>query len=192
MKDRRYGNRGMTLEEFMNYSNNCYRRDGVAVVWKVPTAFKPIRDYRGVVVSCKVEEKSCVDFLGRVGSIPLAVEAKETRSDSIRFDAVQDHQGEFLRDYEGQGEAICLVVVSFNLDRFYAIPAKFWLTARDAWKEAQRLKKRKADQITIEYNGETWTTPGKASVREDELLPEWRVECGGRYGLDYLRRYTVQ
>lgn len=192
MKDKRYSNRGMTLEQFLTFSNQSYQRDGAAVVWKVPTAFKPIRNEYGQVVNCKVEGKSCVDYLGRVGSIPLAVEAKETQSDSIRFDSVKEHQTDFLTAYEGQNEAICLVVVSFNLNTFYAVPWAAWRAARNAWKEAQRLRKRSAEKITITINGETWTTPGKASVREDELLPSWKVEPGGRYGLDYLKRYAVQ
>lgn len=191
MKDRRYANRGMTLEEFINYSNQSYRRDGVAVVWKVPTAFKPIRNAYGQVVNVKVEGKSCVDYLGRVGTIPLAAEAKESKGDSIRFDSVQDHQAAFMDDYLGQNEAICLVLVAFNLNTFYAIPWAFWKPAREAWKKAQKLGKRKAEQITITHNGQTWITPGKASVREDELLREWEIVPGGMYGLDYLQDYRT-
>ena len=188
-KDRRYANRGQTLEEFLTFSNNSYRRTGVAVVWKVPTSFKPVRNAYGQVVNCKVDGKSCVDYLGRVGSTPLAMEAKETKSDSIRFDAVQDHQADFLTDYQGQGEAISLVVVSFNLNTFYAVPWPFWKAARDAWKEAQRLGKRTAEKFVVVHNGQTWRTPGKASVREEELRQDWQVPLGGLYGLDYLRDY---
>lgn len=189
MKDFRYGNRGTTLEEFIKYSNQNYQRYGLAVVWKVPTAFKPIRNGRGQVVSCKVEEKSCVDFLGRVGKIPLAAETKDTRDDNIRFDRVEDHQADFLSAYEGQGEGISVVVVSFGLNSFYTVPWAFWRAGRDAWKEAQRTGKKKAERITITHEGQTWTTTGKASVKESELLPEWKVEYSDRYGLDYLRRY---
>lgn len=189
MRDFRYANRGMTLEEFLTFANQAYRRDHQAVIWKVPTAFKPIRNAYGQVVSCKVEEKSCVDYLGRIGSRPIAVEAKETQSDNIRFDRVEDHQSEFLDDFTEHQQGIGLVVVAFNLERFYAIPWKCWKAGRDAWKAAQRVGKRKAEQVTINYHGQTWTTPGKASVKESELLPEWRVETGGRYGLDYLKRY---
>lgn len=191
-KDRRYANRGQTLEEFLTFSNNGYRRSGVAVVWKVPTAFKPVRNAYGQVVNCKVEGKSCVDYLGRLGSTPLAMEAKETKSDSIRFDAVQDHQADFLTDYQGREEAISIVVVSFNLNSFYTVPWPFWREARNAWKEAQLYGRRRAEQITVEYNGQTWTTPGKASVREEELLREWQVPVGGFYGLDYLHNYRLK
>lgn len=188
-KDKRYANRGQSLEQFIRFANDQYKRDGIAVVTKIPTEFLPIRNAYGQVVSCKVVEKSSVDFIGRVGSMPLAGEAKETKQDNIRFDAVQDHQAAFLDAYEGENEAICVVVVAFNLKTFYVVPWRFWKAGREAWKQAQSYGKRTADKITIEYNGETWTTTGKASVKESELLDEWRVDTGGRYGLDYLRRY---
>lgn len=191
MKQRNYANRGQTLEHFISYANQIYRNEGVAVVWKVPTHFIPIRDYTGRIVSCKVEEKSCVDYLGRVWNTPIAAEAKESHGDSIRFDAVQDHQALFLDDYIRGENGIGLVIISFNLQNFYAIPWIFWRAARDAWKDAQRLGKRKAEQKTIVYEGTTWTTPGKASVKESELLPEWKVETGGRYGLNYLQKYLA-
>lgn len=189
MRDFSKANRGMSLEEFISYSNESYRRDGVAVVWKVPTAFKPIRNAHGQVVSCKVDKKSCVDYLGRVGTVPLAIEAKETQDTKIQFNRVEDHQADFLDSYLGRNEAICLVVVSFSLNSFYAVPWPFWKEARNAWKEVQKRGMRRAEKITITYNGQTWTTPGRASVKESEMLPEWKVETGGRYGLDYLRPY---
>lgn len=188
-KDRRMANKGQTLEQLLRYSNERYKRMKEAVVSKQPTEFIPIRDGYGKVVNCKVVGKATVDFLGRVGSVPLAMEAKETNQDNIRFDRVEDHQADYMTAYLGENEAICLVVVSFSLNSFYAIPWPFWKAGREAWKDAQWLGKRKAEQKTITYNGQTWTTPGKASVKESELLPEWKVELGGISGLDYLRKY---
>ena len=188
MKDYRYANRGQTLEHFITFANHQYRQAGKAVVWKVPTEFIPLRNYRGEVTGCKVNQKSCVDYLGRVGTRPIALEAKETRQNSIRFDAVQDHQADFLDDFTKKNAGMGAVVVSFNLNTFYTIPWEFWRAGREAWKRAQRERKRTAERITIELsNGRSWTTPGRASIKESELLPEWKVTSGGRYGLDYLK-----
>lgn len=177
-----YANRGRSLEDFITYANKRYQAEGKAVVHKVPTPFIPIRDRKGRVVSCKVQEKSITDYLGRVGSRPIAAEAKHTKQKSIRFDAVQDHQAAFLDDFTAGGEGIGLVVISFNLDSFYAIPWAFWKEARDLWRTAPKTKKT----VTFE---ETWTTPGKASVKEEELLPEWKVKVGGTIGLNWLDKY---
>lgn len=200
MKDYRKANLGQTLEHFITFANKQYRKDNIAVIWKVPTAFIPIRNYSGQIIGCKVEEKSCVDYLGRIGNVPFAAEAKETHSDNIRFDRVEDHQAEFLDDFMFCSnnddplpfyEAICAVIISFNTQTFYKVPWIFWRAAREAWKEAQKKGERKARQITIHDNGQTWTTPGKASVKEAELLPEWKIETGGKYGLDYLKEYRL-
>lgn len=190
-----YGNRGRTFEEFITFANKRYREMGAAVVWKVPTPFLPIRNGRGEIVSCKVEEKSCVDYLGRVGDRPIAIEAKHIKGDSIRWDAVQEHQSDFLTDFCAKDDGISLVVVSFGLGRFYAVPWQAWKLGRDAWQEAQRKGQRKAEIkeiiACVDDNGKdvVWSTNGKASVKENELLDEWEVTMGGKYGLDYLRRY---
>lgn len=190
MKDRRMANKGQTLEYFIRFANDQYRYDKIAIVNKQPTEFLPIRNAYGQVVNCKVVEKATVDFIGRIGSVPMAAEAKESQTDTIYYHRVEDHQSDFLDAYMGENEAICLVVVSFNnLNSFYAIPWPFWKAGREAWDRAKRSGKRKAEQITVTYEGQTWTTSGKASVKELELLPEWKVDIGGRYGLDYLRRY---
>lgn len=60
-----HANRGRPFEELLKLASARYQIAGRGVVRKVPTEFLPIRDARGEVVSCKVEEKSCVDFLGR-------------------------------------------------------------------------------------------------------------------------------
>lgn len=180
MKNYRYANRGMNLEQIIRYSNLRYRDSGLAIVVKQPTEFLPIRNGRGQIVSCKVESKASVDFIGRMGNVPVAIEAKETQSNNIRFDRVEDHQAEFLDDFTDQGEGEGLVVVSFSLERFYAIPWPFWSAARQAWIDKPKSK------VNVCHKGQEWTTPGKASVRMDELLPEWEIPFGGMIGLDYL------
>ena len=186
MKNPNYGNRGQSFEDLIIYANQIYQYRGVAVIAKQPTEFKPIRNAYGQIISCKVEKKATVDFIGRVGTRPIAIEAKETQSKYIRFDRVADHQARFLDDFirDDAGEGV--VLVSFSLNTCYAVPWPFWKAARDAWIKQPKSK------VTVEYKGQTWTTPGKASVNESELLPEWSVTIGGRYALDYLSPYTTQ
>ena len=77
-RDASKANRGKPFEDFINFANEKYQAKGIAVMHKVPTEFIPLRGAHGQVANCKVERKSCVDYLGRFRDIPVAVEAKHT------------------------------------------------------------------------------------------------------------------
>lgn len=186
MKNLSQANRGKSFESFIEYTNQTYRSRGIAIIEKQHVEMLPIRNSAGKVVACKVGEKSTVDYIGRYGRFPIAVEAKNTQTKAIRFDAVQDHQARFLQEFTADGAGVGIVLISFGLNKFYAVPSAFWLEARDAWKTAQKKGKKTAEKITITKNGQTWTTPGKASVRPEELLPEWECFTNYQYGLHYL------
>lgn len=180
-----HANRGMSFEEYITYANRRYRSAGIAVVEKQHTLFKPIRNGRGMIVSCKVEEKATVDFMGRYRNIPVAVEAKHTSSNRIKFSEVKDHQAEFLDDFtDGKyGSGFGAVLVSFNLQRFFLVPWIFWSVGREAWKKSKGKEKGRA----MAY-GMVWEAPGKASVSADELNPAWEIKPNNKYGLPYLSK----
>lgn len=178
-----YGNRGMAFEEYINYANGRYEHAGIAMLQKIPTEFIPLRDRMGRIVSVKVEHKSTVDYIGRYKEYPIAMEAKNTNSDTIRWDAVQPHQAAFLDKFTSQPGTIGLVLVSFNLERFFAIPWAFWGEAYD-------LRVRRDDRTTsvrISAFEEEWTIPTKKSARIEDLSPLWEVSGQDRtYGLHFL------
>ena len=173
-------NRGRTFEEYLKRANERYEKDGIAVVHKVPTEFLPIRNRMGQVSNCKVEHKSCVDFLGRYKNIPVAIEAKHTENNRIAFSRIEDHQAEFLDKWDLPGAA-ALVLVSFGMNRFFAIPWVFWKTARDAWHECPKKK------VEVRKYGWIWTTPGMASACPEQLLDEWEIKPGGVRVLPYMK-----
>lgn len=180
-----YANRGMQLEEFVEYANARYRHHGIAVVEKQHTHFIPIRNRYGKIVNCKVEQKATVDFMGRYRNIPVAIEAKNTNSNRIRFSEVKDHQAQFLDDFIGEnGLGFGAVLVSFSMQRFFLVPWQFWKCGRENWK----LMKGKGRGKAIGIYGMSWETPSKASVSADELLPEWEVKPNNKYGLAYLSK----
>lgn len=182
-----YANRGMAFEELIQYTNARYRNSGLAIVEKIPTEFIPIRNRCGKVINCKVDRKAPVDFMGRYLNTPVAIEAKHTSTDRIRFAEVQDHQAKFLNDFSGEyGLGFSAVLVSFKMERFFLVPWYFWASARDMW------KRDRGEKAGVVKYGMSWTTPGKASVSADELLPEWEIHKNHRYGLDYgenIRKY---
>ena len=184
MKNRSYANRGQPFEEYIRFANSYYAKDRLAIIEKLPTEFIPLRNARGQVCNVKVERKSKVDFIGRFKHYPIAIEAKNTNEDSIRFDRVEPHQADCMDAFTAQQGTIGLVLVSFNLERFFAIPWAFWGYAYD-------LRVRRNDRSTavnLHAFGQEWDVPTKYSVRIDELNHEWEIpSCGTAYGLDYLR-----
>lgn len=183
MKNRSYANRGSSFEQFINFANERYRRSGIAFIRKQCTEFIPIRDRYGKINNVKVEHKATFDYLGRFKSHPIAVEAKNTNIHSIRFDRIEPNQAEDMDDFTSEKGTIGLVLLSFNLETFYAVPWAFWSTA-------YRIRVKQGDTktpILVRCHGQAWEIPKKHSVREDELLPEWQVSSRDmHYGLHYL------
>lgn len=170
-----YANRGRTFEEYIEYSNRHYESGGDGLIFKQHTHFLPIRDRRGKVVSCKVDQKAICDYVGIFHGKAVAIEAKETQKGNIRFDAVQPHQADFLERFERLGGK-AFVVVSFDFKRFFCIPWNYWY----AWymKHTHNIS-----NIAAVYD---WPVPDKKSVRIEDLLPEWEVKAGITGALDYL------
>lgn len=185
MKNYSYANRGEDLESYIKFANERYRLYGLAFIHKNATEFKPIRDQKGKIVSCKVEGKATIDFLGRLKQYPLAVEAKNTNKDSIEWSRVEDNQAEDMEIFCREPGTIGLVVVSFSYKKFFAIPWIFWEKAYD-------LRVRKKDRktpLTVEAYGITWKIPAKASFRKEEIPPEFEVDLfDPKYTLHYLKQ----
>lgn len=181
MRSASHANRGQPFEDFLAFVHDRYQYTGTACVHKVPTEFIPLRDASGKVCNAKVEHKSCVDYLGRYKSIPVAVEAKHTEDDRISFSRVEPHQANYMDDFCRDDGAVGIVLVSFRLQRFFAVPWQFWKEARNTWNAGHN----KASTPVNAY-GWFWDTPGMASVSVEQLLPEWEIKTGGTCGLPYL------
>lgn len=180
MKDHTRANRGKPFEDFLKFVHQRYQQQGIACVHKVPTEFIPLRDSHGRIANCKVEEKSCVDYLGRYKGTPVAIEAKHTEGNRLSYSEVQPHQAAYLDDWIIDQNAVALVVISFGLRRFFAVPWQFFRGPRNAWQNGKKVK------IEVTRYGTTWISNGMASVSPDELHPDWEIKPGGVSGLPYL------
>lgn len=185
-KDRRYANRGQPFEEFLRFANERYKQKKIAVIEKQATEFIPIRDYNGKLVSVKVEHKASVDFLGRYKHYPFAMEAKNSNEDSIRWDAVQEHQADYMNIFTEQPGTIGIIVLSFGLKRFFAIPWVFW---KEAYNARVRPGASRTTHVRVSAFGTTWDIPKKNSVRVDEIPPEFEIPNHDfDFGLHYLAK----
>ena len=70
------GLRGSVLEELINYTNEKYRQQKLALVQKIPTSIKPVRfdKTKRHITLAYFDQKSTVDYIG--------VDRKSTRLNS--------------------------------------------------------------------------------------------------------------
>jgi recombination protein U len=167
-RDYRQANRGRALEQLVEIANRQYRARGIAVVHKVPTAWLPIRDHSGKIVTAKVVDKAIVDFVGIYRRAAIAFDAKETAGHRIRWDRVEPHQGQFLDDWERAGGLAFILVELVELPlarRHFVVPWAYWKNG-----------------LAQSRNG------GSASVSVDtlEAMPECAVQATMRAAIDYL------
>jgi recombination protein U len=186
MKDRRYANRGQPFEEFLRFANERYAQKKIALIDKLPTEFIPIRDNVGRICNVKVERKSKVDFIGRYKHRPIAIEAKNSNTNDIRWDRVEPHQADYMDAFIEEPGTIGLILLSFNMRRFFVIPWVFWKAAYDA---RVRPGSSRTAPVTISAYGTTWDIPKKFSVRIDEIPPEFEIPNHDYdFGLHYLAK----
>ena len=73
------GLRGSVLEELINYTNEKYRQQKLALVQKkIPTSIKPVRfdKTKRHITLAYFDQKSTVDYIGVVQGIPICFDAK--------------------------------------------------------------------------------------------------------------------
>ena len=125
-----YGNRGMTLEEDLNVSNQYYLENNIAVIYKKPT---PITidhvDYPNradaIITNAKFKIPSTTDYNGIYKGKYIDFEAKETANKtSFPLANIHAHQIEHLRKIIKHG-GIGFIIVSFSsLNRLFLLDAQ--------------------------------------------------------------------
>lgn len=181
-----HANRGMAFESLLEHVHDKYQKRGVAVVHKVPTEFIPLRNYAGKIIGCKVEKKSCADYIGRYKNIPVVVEAKSVRDNRITYNEVHDHQAKFINDFCGNGEGRGIILVDFSESRYYAIPWEYWKAAYNAWNERIDKSKRKCEIRKVIWKGKEYMTNGQGGISYKDIPDEWKINPGGVFILPYL------
>lgn len=114
-----YGNRGMSLEEDLNISNEYYRNENIAIIYKKPTPITINKvDYpsrkEAVIKEAHFKIPSTTDYNGIYKGKYIDFEAKETNSKtSFPLSNIHDHQIEHLKKITEHG-GIGFLIVRFN------------------------------------------------------------------------------
>lgn len=120
------GLRGSAFEEVLNITNEKYRKDGLALIQKIPTPIKPIEidQERRTISLAYFEQKSTVDYIGVMGGIPICFDAKECGKKSLPFSNIHPHQVSFMSDFDQQGGIAFLLVHFTEYGETYVLPVE--------------------------------------------------------------------
>ena len=122
-------NRGMSLEEDINLSNEYYRDMGIALITKRPTPINIVRvDYsKGArITDAYFEKQSTTDYNGVYKGKYIDFEAKNTKSEtSFPLSNISEHQIIHLKNVIKHG-GIAFFIICFQLkNEVYLLDASF-------------------------------------------------------------------
>ena len=112
-----YGNRGMTLEEDINLTNEYYKEKNIALINKKPIPIKvlKINETKTRIKDGFYEKKSTLDYSGIFKEKYIEFDAKETNSKtSFPLSNIHEHQIEHIKNiifYKG----IAFLIIRFNI-----------------------------------------------------------------------------
>ena len=139
------GLRGSTLEDLINRTNEMYKEHGLALVQKIPTPITPIKmneDHTQITLAY-FDQKSTVDYIGAVQSVPICFDAKECSADTFALANIHEHQVMFMEGYEKQGGISFIILYYSHLNRFnylrFARLKEFWDRMQEGGRKSFRL-----------------------------------------------------
>lgn len=124
-----YANRGVSLEDDINLTNEYYIIEKIAYIYKKPTPIQINKTVYGVegprIKDAFFKEASTTDYNGLYRGKYIDFDAKETNSKtSFPIRNIHKHQLEHLKNINDNG-GIAFLIIRFNsLDKTYLILAK--------------------------------------------------------------------
>lgn len=120
------GLRGSALEEIINFTNESYRKKGLALFQKIPTPITPVEvdNKRRTITLAYFDQNSTVDYMGVVQGIPVCFDAKECAVTTFPMMNIHEHQVKFMEDFESQGGISFILLFYTSLNETYYIPFK--------------------------------------------------------------------
>ena len=148
-----YKNRGMTLEEDINFTNQYYINNDIAYIYKKPTPIKVVKasfnEYGNrVIKEAYYSEPSTTDYNGIYKGYYIDFEAKETKNKTnFPLSNIHKHQIKHIRNIEKE-KGICFLIVRFTL-----IDETYLLFARDFIKYLDNNEKSSIPYSYFKENG---------------------------------------
>ena len=139
-----YGNRGMSLEEDIEQTNQYYLDMNQAIIHKKPTPIQIVKVHypkrsAAVITEGYFQAKSTTDFNGLYRSKHIDFEAKETKNKTtFPLANIHEHQFKHMQSIVAHG-GICFFIIRFTvLDETYYVPAEIVLLYWNEMKDGGR------------------------------------------------------
>lgn len=152
-KSNSFSNRGMTLEEDLNVTNQYYLERDIAVIHKKPTPVQIVQvDYprrsAAVIKEAYFKQASTTDYNGIYKGKYIDFEAKETQnSTSFPLKNFHQHQINHMKAVLKHG-GICFVILRFSFfEQVFLLEAKDLLTF---WARMENGGRKSITKIEIE------------------------------------------
>ncbi|HPF83593.1 MAG TPA: Holliday junction resolvase RecU [Bacilli bacterium] len=118
IKEKRFDNRGMNLEDDLNITNDYYLYNNIACIYKKPTPIKIVKvDYpnrsNSKITEAYFKIPSTTDYNGIYKGKYIDFEAKETQSLNFPLENIHDHQIKHLNTVYSMG-GIAFIIVYFS------------------------------------------------------------------------------
>lgn len=146
------GLRGSVLEELINYTNEKYRQQKLALVQKIPTSIKPVRfdKTKRHITLAYFDQKSTVDYIGAVQGIPICFDAKECAVDTFALQNIHPHQVAFMQDFEKQDGIAFFLIYYTHRDIMYYLSLRELMNYWNRMEQGGR-KSFRIDELSQNY-----------------------------------------
>lgn len=153
------GLRGSALEDLINLTIEKYRDNHLALIQKIPTPITPIRidkEKRHITLAY-FEQKSTVDYIGVVQSVPVCFDAKECATDTFALANIHEHQVKFMHDFEQQGGIAFFLLYFSKKQEYYYLRYRellsFWNRAKEGGRKSFRKEELSEDYYLKTHAG---------------------------------------
>lgn len=133
----KYSNRGMELEEDINFANKYYLNNDIAVIHKKPIPIQivevnyPSRS-SAMITKAFYKTPSTTDYNGLWNGKYIDFEAKETNSaTSFSLNNIHDHQIKHMQKILSHGGITFIIVRFKKIDRTFILPFKNFIFFHD-------------------------------------------------------------
>lgn len=156
-----FSNRGMTLEEDINSTNQFYLDTNKAIIHKKPTPVQIVkvnypRRSAAVITEAYFKQASTTDYNGLYRNKHIDFEAKETKNKTLfPLANIHEHQIKHMETVVNHG-GICFLIIRFAaLDETYFIEAEkvfpYWHDKLNGGRKSIPYERIKADGYSIPF-----------------------------------------